>query len=153
MSGHSILLVDDDHDDRYLFSEALSTTGVPVDCKLAESGREALSLLQSEIAKLPKLIFLDVNMPEMNGWQVLEKLKSDRQLQNIPVIMYSTSSHSRDIALALEAGALCFCVKPDRFSDLQTLIREVCTSLDDVSRIAAAKIGFLHFTPPETGSA
>jgi CheY-like chemotaxis protein len=149
----TILLVDDDRDDRYLFNEAISSAGQQVNCHLAESGRAALELLSNVKPNLPSVIFLDVNMPEMNGWQVLQKIKADKEFNNIPVIMYSTSSHTRDISMALESGALCFCVKPDRFSDLQKLVHEVCNSLDDLTKIEKSALKHFHFTPPESGTA
>src|ERR1700742_4342006 len=90
------LLIDDDTDDRELFSEALATVDPVIVCDQATDGAEALDrLIKREISE-PDIIFLDINMPVMNGWQFLTKLKSVEKYRHIPVIVYSTSSNQKD---------------------------------------------------------
>jgi CheY-like chemotaxis protein len=67
---------------------------------------------------LPDLIFLDMNMPKLNGKQVLREIKKTRSLASIPVIMYSTSFAPRDIEEIKELGAVFYLLKPSRFDDL-----------------------------------
>src|SRR6187402_2606042 len=102
------LLVDDDNDDRELFSEALATVNPVIICDLAADAEEALNKLHSKDIDAPDMIFLDINLPIMTGWQFLTNLKSQEQYKDIPVIMYSTSSNQRDKDIAKDLGALCF---------------------------------------------
>jgi CheY-like chemotaxis protein len=117
------LLIDDDADDSELFREALEETDQSISLHCAENGEEALKLLK-EIAK-PCIIFLDINMPRMNGWECLKKLKSNAEYKNIPVIMYSTSSHQREVDIAIDLGALSFFTKPHSYSELKNMVKGV----------------------------
>jgi CheY-like chemotaxis protein len=117
------LLIDDDVDDSELFREALEETDGSISLYCAENGEEALKLLK-EIAN-PRIIFLDINMPRMNGWECLKKLKSNAEYKNIPVIMYSTSSHQREVDIAIDLGALSFFTKPHSYSELKNMIKGV----------------------------
>jgi CheY-like chemotaxis protein len=123
-----ILLVDDDTDDTELFLESIREIDDSVVCHCAPNGREALHRLK-EIDS-PDLIFLDINMPIMDGWQCLARLKSHDDLKHIPVIMYSTSSHQKDIDKAFEMGAVCFFVKPYDFKELKTALSAIVANLE-----------------------
>ena len=126
MIPKTFLLVEDDSDDSEMFTEAIVAVDASVRCFSAADGREALNKLTvGAIAPPPDLIFLDINMPEMNGWQLLDRLKKDQELQRIPVIMYSTSSHPRDIQNASARGALCFFTKPNSFPHLKKILEIV----------------------------
>ena len=116
------LLVDDDNDDRELFSEALATVNPVIICDLAADAEEALNKLHSNDIDAPDMIFLDINLPVMTGWQFLTNLKSQEQYKDIPVIMYSTSSNQRDKDIAKDLGALCFITKPSAFKKLQNTL-------------------------------
>src|SRR5207302_9453827 len=100
------LLVDDDTDDRELFSEALVSVDPVIICDLAADAEEALKKLDKKEGP-PDLIFLDINLPVMTGWQFLSNLKSTEAYKDIPVIMYSTSNNQRDKDIAKDLGALC----------------------------------------------
>lgn len=117
------LLIDDDSDDRELFSEALSMVGPAIICYQANDAEEGFTWLQQNREE-PDLIFLDINLPVMNGWQLLTRLK-ESSLKHIPVIMYSTSSNARDIRTAKELGALCFITKPHAFRMLKGMLNVV----------------------------
>jgi CheY-like chemotaxis protein len=69
-------------------------------------------------------------MPEMNGWQFLNKLKGNQAFKDIPVIMYSTSSQIKDIKNAFASGALCFFTKPNSFLQLKKILEVVITYMD-----------------------
>lgn len=116
----TILLIDDDADDAELFQEALEEIDGTIDCYVTADAEGALQQLQQVTAQRPDIIFLDINMPGMNGWQCLEKLKASTELKQIPVIIYSTSSAPRDRDIAAGLGAVGLLTKP---SDYRELIR------------------------------
>jgi CheY-like chemotaxis protein len=131
------LIVDDDNDDREMFCEALELEVPGSICYHAPNGRRAIIALDNEEIDLPDLIFLDINMPVMNGWQCLAKLKQAEAYQNIPVIMYSTSSYPEDVEKAQRLKALCFFSKPSNFKELKQSLALVVEhlnagSLDDL---------------------
>ena len=97
LSGLHILLGDEDDDDRYFFAEAIQELSSSIKLSTANDGTELLRLFKNTIIELPDLIFLDLNMPRRNGLECLEELKQNVQLKNIPVIIYSTSSHPRQV--------------------------------------------------------
>jgi CheY-like chemotaxis protein len=124
------LMADDDSDDKELFAEALHKIDSSIVCYMASDGKEVLDKLKSKEFNSPQIIFLDINMPEMNGWQCLTALKKDETHKHIPVIMYSTSSAKRDVEIALEFGALCFYEKPSDFKELKKFLELVYANLE-----------------------
>ncbi|HEY9490312.1 MAG TPA: response regulator [Chryseosolibacter sp.] len=112
-----VLNVDDDHEDREFFCDALREIDPSVVCLIAASGMEALALLQDQ-DPLPDYIFLDINMPMMDGKQCLKALKSISRLQSIPVIMYSTSTDTLEIKECYKLGAEDFLIKPHSYEKL-----------------------------------
>lgn len=125
------MLVDDDYDDAELFRDALSFIHPPVEFHHIEGGYEAFKFLDNLKNNKPDIIFLDLNMPEMSGWQCLDQLKKNYQLKHIPVIIYSTSSHQRDKEKADELGALGFLTKPSDFKILKMILYNIATSNQD----------------------
>lgn len=123
------LLIDDDPDDRDLFCEALYEIDPQIICYAASSGRKALELLEREDVARPDIIFLDLNMPKMNGWQCLSLLK-EQTCQSIPVILYSTTSHIEDLHKVPGSGALCFYTKPNDYKTLKVSLAQVTQHLE-----------------------
>jgi CheY-like chemotaxis protein len=112
------LLADDDLDDRKLFGDALKAIDPSIVCDFATDGAEVIGkLTKGEVLDLDA-IFLDVNMPQLNGWQCLNWLKKNDLFRNIPVIMYSTTSHQRERDIATDFGAVGFFSKPMSFDGL-----------------------------------
>ena len=130
MEKKIFLLADDDQDDTEMFSEALAMIDNNIVCHCASDGREALKKL-NELSEKPQIIFLDVNMPVMNGWQCLKHLKADKRYEKIPVIIISTSSHQREQEIAAELGAFCYLTKPNDFNELTTILDVIVTNLGD----------------------
>lgn len=124
----NFLLVDDDPDDSLLFKEVLHDVNSAVGFTAAENGKAALDLLRSGTQVLPHIIFLDLNMPLMNGKECLHELKQDPELMHIPVIIYTTSSQSRDIEETMMGGALCFITKPTGMKDLRNILTQITAS-------------------------
>lgn len=113
------MIVDDDSDDREFFCEAVKEIDSSAECLIAVNGLEALKTLRNDIKQLPDFIFLDLNMPKMDGRTCLAELKKDLKLKNIPVIILSTSSHQKDIDETNQLGAAYFLAKPSDFKKLQ----------------------------------
>ncbi len=131
----SILLADDDLDDTELFSEAVHEVDPTVLFYSAADGSEALSSLQSSEIENPNIIFLDINMPAVNGWECLKALKNDDRLSNIPVIIYSTSSAQRDKQMATDLGATYFLTKPEKYEELKKFLRHVLNNVGTPHKI------------------
>ena len=123
-----IFLGDDDSDDTELFQEALGRVSPLIELHTAENGLRLLELLEVQENGMPDLIFLDINMPVMNGWECLRKLKEHGEFKNIPVIVYSTSSVQRDINMAYDWGADLYMPKADDFRNLEKIIRLIMTT-------------------------
>jgi len=115
-------IADDDSDDIELLAEALKTIQPAAEFVTANTGKQLLFLLPNY---RPSVIFLDINMPEMNGWDCLRMLKSEPVFSDIPVIVYTTSSSGRDFDLARALGAYRLVTKPDRFADLLKIMAEL----------------------------
>ena len=113
----NLMLIDDDEDDREIFSSILEDAWPAISLSIATNGREALQKLQTS-PNAPDLIFLDLNMPRLNGKQCLAELKKEAHLAHIPVIIYSTSSEKRDIEETSRLGAAHFLTKPNKFEEL-----------------------------------
>src|SRR5215471_2357678 len=118
----SFLLVDDDTDDALLFKEVLASLDAPVNFKYAQNGLDALDLLQTKTQTLPDAIFLDLNMPRMDGKECLTRLNSDEYLKHLPVIIYTTSLQSSDIEETIQKGAVCFIAKPTSMKELRKIL-------------------------------
>ncbi len=117
------LIAEDDVDDQEIFSIAISELDESYDCTYTLNGIDALERLNHDTL-LPNYIFLDLNMPRMNGIQCLAEIKKQDRLSHIPVVIYSTSSGQSFIDEALLHGAATFITKPSRISDLVTILNE-----------------------------
>ena len=129
-SVEAILIVDDDLDDISFLVECIKTryTGL---CLPFTGGKELMAYL--ELTRiLPKLIVLDVNMPVKDGFCILAELKADENLRTVPVIMFSTSEHPRDIERCYQLGCHKFYTKPSSVSGYGAIADEI---LADIARL------------------
>ncbi|RZJ31422.1 MAG: response regulator [Flavobacterium sp.] len=110
MKPYSILLVDDDADDQLFFIEALNTIDHSLECDVACNGVEAIGYL-SRLKKLPAVIFLDLNMPMMNGYECLEAIRRQEVFSEIPIIVLTTSSNRVEAERTKKLGADTFITK------------------------------------------
>ncbi|TWW01121.1 response regulator [Chitinophaga pinensis] len=117
MAKKVILLVDDDLDDQELFGEAMSIVDSDATCYFASDGEEGLRMLENESLECD-LIFLDLNMPKMNGKQFLAEIKKKNAYRDIPVVIFSTSLREKDGIETAEMGAAHFLTKPSSFGEL-----------------------------------
>ena len=125
-----ILLAEDDTDDRELFCEAIASIKDNTTVNYAENGKEALNKLE-EMPTKPNMIFLDINMPVMNGWQCLKTLKEDERYKHIPVVIYSSSSNHREREIAKDMGASLFFTKPNDFYVFKEKLEVIINSESD----------------------
>jgi CheY-like chemotaxis protein len=118
----SILLVDDDQDDKYFFAKALDETKKEIELLTACNGEEALEKLQFSS---PDVILLDLNMPVMNGVAFLKKIKKDKNLRDIPVIIYTDGVSIFDESEALKLGAYMVMIKAIDFKGTVAAINTI----------------------------
>jgi CheY-like chemotaxis protein len=116
-------LVDDDIDDQEIFLTVMEDIAPRVRCVTALNGQEAMNMLTSGEV-LPDLIFLDLNMPLMNGKQFLAACRQVDKCRHIPVIVLSTTSDKSSIEETFRLGAKDYITKPHKFSEWGTLIKE-----------------------------
>lgn len=127
-----ILLIEDDADDQQLFCEALKDLRPSISCSIANNGFEGLDNLANN-GKFD-MVFLDLNMPKMNGYQFLKKVKGEAKYKNIPIIILSTSSNPDDIDRCKDLGASAYFTKPPSYEAL----------FDELNNIFTGKIIFLR---------
>jgi CheY-like chemotaxis protein len=118
-----ILYADDDLDDKSWVSEANKILNYSLDIEFVENGREVFDWLK-QYGNLPSLIVLDLNMPELDGRQTLQKLKSSDEYKEIPVVILTTSSNKADIEICRRLGASLYLVKPDKHSEWQQIVKQ-----------------------------
>ena len=121
-----ILLVEDDPGDQKLISKSLSSQKISNDLSIAESGETALSYLsQCKAHDMPDLILLDLNMPGMGGKEFLRRLKTDDELDTIPVVILTTSDSERDILESYKLQAAGYIKKPVSLHGFQEVMAEL----------------------------
>jgi len=128
MVSRTILLVDDDPNAVELFITALHGFDPDIKCYIADNGVDALKLLQSKSLTLPDLIFLDLKMPIMNGFECLEEMKEDDRLKDIPVIICTTSGDEHDKAKSVILGAHYFLHKDRIFQKFRDNLKSILQS-------------------------
>ena len=123
----SILMADDDADDRLLARDALRKSLVATDLVCVEDGEELLAYLRREgpyaRAPRPGLILLDLNMPKKDGREALQEIKADPDLRRIPVVVLTTSKAEEDLLQSYDLGAASFITKPVTFDALVDLMK------------------------------
>jgi CheY-like chemotaxis protein len=118
----TILLVDDDEDDRKLFIESAREVDKNINCVATADGQEALLYLKNTENAIPDFIFLDIRMPGLDGRQCLKEIKRDARLKSVPVIIYTTSRDARDSVELKMLGAAHFMSKPVSPDDVYYLL-------------------------------
>jgi len=124
---NKIVLIDDDEDDQLFFKDAIGSINPRMQCKIASNGKIALDKLKVSTS-LPDLIFLDLNMPIMNGFDFLVQIKKEEQLNKILVGIFSTSNSVADMELSKELGARFFLTKPNNFQMLRKNLQQLLSA-------------------------
>lgn len=124
-----ILVADDDDDDRLLMCDAFRDCGVAADLHFVENGEQLLDYLHRrnrygmmKETPLPAMVLLDLNMPVLDGREALREIRNEHALDNLPVIIFTTSKSPLDIRFTFELGASLYITKP---SSYKYLIRTV----------------------------
>jgi CheY-like chemotaxis protein len=127
LNAISILLVEDNPADIEITRRALEKGQVMNELIVARDGQEALDILfaaKNGEARCPGLILLDLNLPKVDGREVLEKIKTDPKLKRIPVVILTVSNQDKDVARCYDAGVNTYITKPIQFDDF---LRAVAT--------------------------
>jgi CheY-like chemotaxis protein len=121
-----ILLADDDDDDHLIFLDAIGDIDPTIVCETVMNGKQLLDKLSGKDAH-PDALFLDINMPLLNGFECLNRLKKSDEFSHIPVVIYSTATNNSAIETARILGADLFLSKP---SDHRILYEKLKTIFD-----------------------
>jgi chemotaxis family two-component system response regulator Rcp1 len=122
-----VLLVEDSPGDVRLTQEAFREANISVNLHVANDGVEAMAFLKRQgayaDAPRPDLTLLDLNMPKMDGRQVLALIKKDENLKTIPTVILTTSGSEEDIAISYRLQANCYLIKPVQLEAFETLVK------------------------------
>lgn len=125
---YEILLVEDDVGDAKLAQIALRDAGSQCHVRHVRDGVDAIEMLRGAVAKgdkLPDLVLLDLNMPRMDGRQVLQEMRADPALRMVPVVVLTTSAVDRDVAASYSLGANSFITKPMDMDEFAAVMRGI----------------------------
>lgn len=143
--GVSILLADDDEDDRLLAIDALREAKLANDIATVEDGEELMDYLYRRgeysdpgSAPRPGLILLDLNMPKKDGREALDEIRADPELRRIPIVVLTTSEAEEDILRTYELGVNSFITKPVSFEGLVQIMRTIGSYWLEIVRLPAA---------------
>jgi CheY-like chemotaxis protein len=125
-----ILLIEDNHDDVFLMRRAVRKATVPWQLNVASDGQAALDYLHGtgDFADrnqfpFPSLVFLDLKLPYVSGFDVLTSMKTDEKLKDVPVVVLTSSPEERDQRRAMQLGAEAYLIKPPSEGILQSIAR------------------------------
>jgi CheY-like chemotaxis protein len=121
-----IIFTDDDEEDFQLFEEALRDINAGNIVEYVRSGKDLIAFLQSHPS--PDLIFMDINMPGMNGIECLKELKLNPKYRSLPLIMYTTSNAKNDIDDSFAFGAYMYIHKPSNFESIKKILSEILST-------------------------
>jgi CheY-like chemotaxis protein len=134
-----VLLVEDNPGDADLVREAMESSKLMIALDVVIDGEEAVSYLTDEAraarGELPDLVLLDINLPKMNGRQVLAEVKTHQRLRSIPIVMLTSSEADKDVGESYALGANCYVSKPVDLAAFQTIVRSIETFWFTVVRL------------------
>src|SRR5665647_2037632 len=123
----NILLIEDNEGDVELILEAFNSHSTMLEISVIDNGEDALLSLKCKEGILPDLILLDINLPKVDGREVLHFVKNDDELKKIPVVMLTSSSLQKDIEYSYNNYANCYIVKPGNLADFINIIKSIET--------------------------
>ena len=129
MRDLKVLLVEDNEADIILTSEVLSSAGIDQSLKVARDGAEAIQIITREgrfvNEQIPDLVLLDINLPKINGKEVLSFIKKNDAYKSIPVIMYTSSDLEKDIIDCYDAGADLYLNKSHSMDSYEKVVKTI----------------------------
>jgi CheY-like chemotaxis protein len=120
----SIFVAEDDFDDVTFFREAIKKIGLPINLAFFVNGRQLIESLRHRRPP-PNLIFLDINMPEMNGLQACKAICSDPDFSQVPLFILTTSANEYEREFCLDHGAKSFLTKPISIVELSNMLKQL----------------------------
>ena len=144
-----LLVAEDSENDRLIIEEVCREAGIQAELRFVEDGEDLLDYLRrsgiyaagsGRDAPSPSVVLLDINMPKLNGHEVMREIRADARLRTLPVVALSTSDSPRQITQAYALGVNSFLTKPARFQDFVDLMR----------RFAAYWLGGVRLPPPSS---
>ncbi|MFJ1902053.1 MULTISPECIES: response regulator [unclassified Streptomyces] len=138
---YTVLLVEDDMADAMLIEEALTERGMARGIERADDGVAALEYLRDPRNERPDLIVLDLNMPRMNGRELLNLLKSDTELSSIPIVVLTTSAAPDDIDAAYRQHANAYVTKPVNLDEFIESVQSIDSFFLDIASIPPHRLG------------
>lgn len=124
-----VLLVEDNPGDAHLIKETLEESEAQPELHVAVDGTEAFAYLEGKppygVAKRPDILLLDLNLPKMDGRQVLQVLKRDVRFRTIPIVVLTTSDAAEDVVRSYEYGANCYVTKPVGFAEFRATLLSI----------------------------
>jgi chemotaxis family two-component system response regulator Rcp1 len=125
----TVLMVEDDPDDVFLTQEALRASKLRMNLSVVRDGVEAMRYLRNEDTEVPRrrpdLVLLDLNLPRMDGREVLMAIKQDPALTDIPVVILTTSQAEEDIAASYRQHANCYVSKPVDIEQFRSVVASI----------------------------
>ena len=138
-----ILHADDDESDRLLFKEAFEELEIKTIVHTVNNGKQLMDYLTKKGARLPHLLFLDLNMPRKNGLQCLKEIRSSKKLKEISIAIYSTSASEKDIEETFMNGANVYIKKPNDFGALKQVLDKAVVAAYAYQALPFNKANFL----------
>lgn len=128
------LIIEDDLDDQEIFLMCLEKINMDINCTAMNDGVEAVSMLVSNTEYIPDYIFIDVNMPKMNGIDCLRILKNMQRLQYSKFFMYSTTSEKNTLNESKKLGVTDFIIKPPSTTELKEKLSKIFEIVSEINK-------------------
>jgi CheY-like chemotaxis protein len=133
MDAKTVLLVEDNAEDEFLVTRAFKRTKLPINMIVARDGQEAVdyvfctgAFVKRKFADVPDLVLLDLDLPKINGHEVLSYLRADQRMRMVPVVVFTATSDEHDRLTAYQLGANSYVVKPADGSKIGSVIENLC---------------------------
>jgi len=141
--NHKLMLADDDIDDCIFFRDALQELPITATLSTANNGIELMQFLNDHPDNLPDILFLDLNMPRKTGFECLSEIKLNKNLRNLPIVVFSTSFDHKVVNTLYEKGVHYYLRKPGEFSKLKQLIHQAISLLANKENKQPTKENFI----------
>ncbi len=138
LKERKILLIEDDEDHAELISDALkedNTKEIKTEVTLKKDGQEAIDYLQYEMQSQVSLVILDLNLPKIDGMDILKFIKNDSKYCSVPVVVLSTSSDQNTISEAYKNGANGYVTKPMSYDEFVDKVKMLSRYLSDTNTL------------------